>query len=115
VQLVGDSAILPDGKCPTTQFDQCCLPIDLHHRIWIAVGLVDGKTPKWECSPEDIVMPMCQTPRISDPLLQAGRPPANENHLPARTDIRSARKTNSTVKAGWQAVLILCAATLLLL
>ena len=60
-------------------------------------------------------MPMCQSPRISAPLLQAGGPPANDNHLPARIGIRSSRKTNSTVKAGWQAVLILCVATLLLL
>jgi hypothetical protein len=77
--------------------------------------LDNGEHPEWEYSPEDIIMPMCQSPRISDPLLEAGRPAANDNHLPARTGITASRKTNSTVKAGWQAVLILCAATLLLL
>jgi len=31
-QLAGGAVILPDGKCHTAQFDQCCLPIDLYHR-----------------------------------------------------------------------------------
>lgn len=60
-------------------------------------------------------MPMCRSPRTPDALLQAGRPPANDNHPPARIGIGSSRKTNRTVKAGWQAILILCVATLLLL
>jgi hypothetical protein len=82
----------------------------LHHRTWIVVELDDGKYLKRECSPEDIIMPMCQSPQISDALLQASRLPANDNHLP----VRSSREPKSTVKAGWQAILILCVTALLL-
>ena len=46
--------------------------------------LDDGKYLKRECSPEDIVMPMCQSPQISDALLQASRLPANDNHLSSK-------------------------------
>jgi hypothetical protein len=55
-------------------------------------------------------MPMCQSPQISDALLQASRLPANDNHLP----VRFSREPKSTVKAGWQAILILCVTALLL-
>lgn len=60
-------------------------------------------------------MPMCRSPQISDALLQAGRLPANDNRLPVRMGIRSSRESKSTVKAGWQAILILCVTALLLL
>ena len=41
VQLVGGPSC-PTANTPT-QFDQCCLPIDLYHRTWIVVELDDGK------------------------------------------------------------------------
>jgi hypothetical protein len=68
-----------------------------------------AKYLKRECSPEDIVMPMCQSPQISDALLQASRLPANDNPLP----VRSSREPKSSVKTGWQAILI-CVTALLL-
>jgi hypothetical protein len=74
------------------------------------VELDDGKYLKRERSPEDIVMTMCQSPQISDALLQASRLPANDNHL----HVRSSREPKSTVKTGWQAILILCVTALLL-
>ena len=113
VQLVGGSSCLVTTT--PTQLISAAYQLICITAPWIGVGFVDGKTPKAECSPEDIVMPMCRSPRTPDALLQAGRPPANDNHPPAKIGIGSPRKTNRTVKAGWQAILILCVATLLLL
>jgi len=79
------------------------------------VELNNGEYPEWECSPEDIAMPMCRSPQISDALLQASRLPANDNHLPVRTDVKSSRESKSTVQSGWQAILVLCVTALLLL
>ena len=60
-------------------------------------------------------MPMCRSPQISDAPLQAGRHPANDNRPPVRIGIRSSRDLKNTVKAGWQAILLLCVAALPLL
>jgi hypothetical protein len=78
------------------------------------VELNDGEYPEWECSPEDIVMPMCRSPQISDALLQASRLPANDNH-PGRIGNSSSRESKSTVKSGWRAIRVLCVTALLLL
>jgi hypothetical protein len=78
------------------------------------VELNNGEYLEWECSPEDIAMPMCRSPQISDALL-ASRLPANDNHLPVRTGVRSSRESEITVQSGWQAILVLCATALLLL
>jgi hypothetical protein len=69
VQLVGGPVILSGDNDPTTQFDQRCLPINLYHHPRIVAELDNGEHPEWEYSPEDIVMPMCRSPQISDALL----------------------------------------------
>jgi hypothetical protein len=79
------------------------------------VELNSAEYPEWECSPEDIAMPMCRSPQISDALLQASKLPANDNHLPARIGVRSSRDSKSTVQSGWQAILVLSVTALLLL
>jgi len=68
---------------------------------------MDGRNPKRECSAEDIVMPMCQSPQIPDALLQASRLPANDNHLSASISIRPSLESKSIVKAGRQAFVVL--------
>jgi hypothetical protein len=78
------------------------------------VELNNGEYPEWECSPEDIAMPMCRSPQISDALLQASKLPANDNH-PGRIDNSSSRESKSTVQSGWRAVRVLCVTALLLL
>lgn len=112
MQLVGGSSCLVTTT--PTQLTSAAYYLICITAPWIGGGSL-SKNPKAECSPEDIVMPMCRSPRTPDALLQAGRPPANDNHPPARIGIGYSRKTNRTVKAGWQAILILCVATLLLL
>ena len=67
--------------------------------------LFDGSYPKRECSPEDIVVPMCQSPKIADGLLRARSLPANDNYLPVERDIKS-RKLKSTFNAAWRTFLI---------
>jgi hypothetical protein len=68
---------------------------------------MDGKNLKRECSAEDIVMPMCQSPQIPDALLQASRLPANDNHLSASISISPSLGSKSIVKAGRQAFIVL--------
>jgi hypothetical protein len=68
---------------------------------------MDGKNLKRECSAEDIVMPMCQSPQIPDALLQASRLPANDNHLSASISISPSLGSKSIVKAGRQAFVVL--------
>lgn len=77
--------------------------------------LDNSEHPEWECSPEDIVMPMCRSPQISDALLQAGNFPANDNRPTVRKDNKSSRGPESTAKSGWLTVRILCVTALLLL
>ena len=60
-------------------------------------------------------MPMCRSPQISNALLRASTLPANDNCSAVRIAIKSSREPKGTAKAGWQAVLILCVGTLLLL
>jgi hypothetical protein len=81
----------------------------------LAAALDNGEYSEWKCSPEDIVMPMCRSPQISDPLLRANKLPANDNRPAVRIDSRPSHESKGTAKAGWQAILILCVATLLLL
>jgi hypothetical protein len=95
--------------------DQCCLPIDLYHSAKNVAELDNGEYSEWKCSPEDIVMPMCRSPQISDALLRPSKLPANDNRPAVRISIRSSRESKRTAKAGRQAILILCVATLLLL
>jgi len=75
----------------------------------------NGEYPEWECSPEDIAMPMCRSPQISDAQLQASKLPANDNHLPVGIAVSSSGDSKSTVKAGWRAIFIVCVNALLLL
>ena len=81
----------------------------------IVAELDNGDYSEWKCSLEDIVMPMCRSPQISDALLQASKVPANDNRLPVRTGIRYFRESKSTVRFGRQAILVLCVTALLLL
>jgi len=81
----------------------------------LAAVLDKDEYSEWECSPEDIVMPMCRSPQISDPLLRANKLPANGNRPAVRIDSRPSHESKGTAKAGWQAILIISVATLLLL
>ena len=79
------------------------------------MDLFDGSYPKRECSPEDIVVPMCQSPKIAEGLLRAKGLPANDNYLLVERGIKS-RKSKSTFNAAWQTFLIvLCVIVLQLL
>jgi hypothetical protein len=60
-------------------------------------------------------MPMCRSPQISDALLRKSKLPANDNRPVVRIDCRPSDEAKGAAKAGWQAILILCVATLLLL
>jgi hypothetical protein len=81
----------------------------------MAMELFDGSYPKRECWPEDIVVPMCQSPKIADGLLLAGGVPANDDYLLVERGIKS-RKSKSTFNAAWQTFLIvLCVIGLQLL
>ena len=59
-------------------------------------------------------MPMCQSPKIADFVLQVRRTPANDNGTSVPTSIKSSKPTR-TFKAAWQTVLILLCVTVLLL
>jgi hypothetical protein len=75
--------------------------------------LFNGLYPKRECSPEDIIVPMCQSPKIADVLLRARSLPANDNYLLAETGINS-HKSKSICKAAWPTlVFLLCVGVLL--
>ena len=79
----------------------------------MAMELFDGSYPKPECSPEDIVVPMCQSPKIADVLLRGTSLPANDNYLLVETGINS-QKSKSTCKAAWPTlVVLLCVGVLL--
>jgi hypothetical protein len=75
--------------------------------------LFGGSYSKREYSPEDIVMPMCQSPRIDDVLLRARSLSANDNYLLVETG-RNSHKSKSTCKAAWpRLVVLLCISVLL--
>jgi hypothetical protein len=74
--------------------------------------LFDGSYSKRECSPEDIVMPMCQSPKIADVLLWARSLPANDNYLLVEAG-RNSHNSKSTCKAAWPTLALLCASVLL--
>jgi hypothetical protein len=78
----------------------------------MAMELFDGSYPKQECAPEDIVVPMCQSPKIADVLLRARSLPANDNYLLVETGMNS-HKSKSTCKATWPALVLLCVGMLL--
>ena len=59
------------------------------------------------------VVPMCQSPKIADVLLQVRKMPANDNGASVATNIRSSRPA-STFKTAWQTFLILLCVTVLL-
>jgi hypothetical protein len=52
------------------------------------------------------VVPMCQSPKIADVVIQARKIPANDNGTSAATSIRSS-KPAGTFNAAWQTLLIL--------
>ena len=58
-------------------------------------------------------MPMCQSPKIDDVLLQVRKIPANDNGTSVATSIGSSKRA-STFKAASQAFLILLCGTVLL-
>jgi hypothetical protein len=61
------------------------------------------------------VVPMCQSPKIADFMLQARKTPANDNDAQAATSIKSS-KPAGTFDAAWRTFLILfCAIVLLFL
>ena len=59
-------------------------------------------------------MPMCQSPKIADFVLQVRKTPANDNGTSVATSIRFS-KPSGTFKAAWQTFLILLCVTVLLL
>jgi hypothetical protein len=72
----------------------------------MALELSESSYPKRDCSPEDIVVPMCQSPKIADVLLLARNAPANDNHLLVKTDANS-RKSKGARKAALPIVAVL--------
>ena len=58
-------------------------------------------------------MPMCQSPKIADFVLQVSKIPANDNGTSVSTSIRST-KPSGTFKAAWQTLLIVLCVTVLL-
>jgi hypothetical protein len=80
-----------------------------------SLSWITGSIPNGKCSPEDIVMPMCRSPQISDALLQASKLPANDNRPAIRIGMRTFREPKSTIKSGWLTILILCVTALLVL
>jgi hypothetical protein len=96
------------------QLNQYYLPIDLRHCVWIAIALLTSKHPeKGRCSSEDVIVPMCQSPKIDEALLRAQRVPANDNPAPAETSIKAG--SESLFKATCQTLLIFCGAVAFLL
>ena len=59
------------------------------------------------------VVPMCQSPKIADFVLQARSTPANDNGASVPTSTKSSKPTR-TFKAAWRTFLILFCATVLL-
>lgn len=106
---------LPGNKSPPTQSISAAYRLICIIAPKIVAELDNGEYSEWKCSPEDIVMPMCGSPQISDALLRASKLPANDNRPAVRIGIKSSRKSKRTAKPGWQAILILCVATVLLL
>ena len=100
---------LPGNKSPPTQSISAAYRLICIIAPKIVAELDNGEYSEWKCSPEDIVMPMCGSPQISDALLRASKLPA------VRIGIKSSRESKRTAKPGWQAILILCVATVLLL
>jgi hypothetical protein len=66
-----------------------------------------AETRNGNVQPRDIVMPMCQSPQVSDALLQASRLPANDNYLSASISIRPSLESKSIVMASRQAFVVL--------
>jgi hypothetical protein len=58
-------------------------------------------------------VPMCQSPKIADVLLQVRKMPANDNGTSVATSIRSSKPVR-TFKAACQTLLILLCVTVLL-
>jgi hypothetical protein len=56
--------------------------------------------------PEEIIMPMCKSPRISDVLRRARSPPANDNRLLVET-ARSFHKPKRSYEIAWPALVVL--------
>jgi len=88
------------------QFNQHCLPIDLHHSAWVATELFASKyLLKGLAWSEDVIVPMCQSPKIADVLLRARQVPANDNYTPAQESMKSIEPENA-FKAAWQTSVI---------
>jgi hypothetical protein len=96
------------------RLNQYYLPIDLRHCVWIAIALLTSKHPeKGRCSLEDVIVPMCQSPKIDEALLRTQKVPANDNPAPAETSIKTGPA--SLFKATCQTLLIFCCAIAILL
>jgi hypothetical protein len=96
------------------QFDQYRLPIDLHHQDWISIAWSGSRVAAKDCrSLEDVIVPMCQSPKIDDVLFHARRSPANDNSAPAQTVITAGPAT--VVRETRHIILIFCCAVAILL
>ena len=104
----------PPAPFRLRQFDQYYLPIDLRHCVWIATALFASKYPlKGLAWSEDVIVPMCQSPKIADVLLRMQKIPANDNHSPVETSVKAG--LTSLFRATCQTLLIFCCAAAFLL
>jgi len=62
---------------------------------------------------EDVIVPMCQSPKIADVLLRTQKIPANDNHSPVETSVKA--ELTSLFRATCQTPLIFCCAAAFLL
>jgi hypothetical protein len=62
---------------------------------------------------EDVIVPMCQSPKIADALLRTLKVPANDNRAPAETTIKVGPA--SLFRAICQILLIFCCTAAFLL
>jgi hypothetical protein len=77
------------------------------------IALFASKHPeKGCCSLEDVIVPMCQSPKIADVLLRTQKIPANDNRAPAKASIKTGVESLFKVTT---LLIFCCAAAFLLL